>query len=368
MNDYRNNRPAFATARGGSFSAVDAGTTGDLSAARRRAGTRPSAREGWRYARAERDAKGSAAARGASDRPRRGSARRGTASASTAGSARTATRGDRPRASRGEAMRGGVSREQGRSARAGRRTPAEHAGSTRGNNAFMRYAGDNRVVQAIYDFTTGPLKPFFIIAVVAVVLVSIYFPVRDCYVAYRTSDILARQLELREAYNERLESDVDQLLSTEGIEAAARENLGLVMPGEKRIDVVGAEGLADEDAAGDASSDGDAQGEAGEGQDGSASGAGDEASTADDASGSQDEGAQDAAEGDAADADAEEGGAAAGTDVQDEGAATGEPTNAQELEDAERAVVLDAPWYINVLDTIFFYQGVDGQTVVSAGE
>ncbi len=48
---------------------------------------------------------------------------------------------------------------------------------------FMRYANDNAVVKAIYDFTHGSLRPLFIGIVVALALVSLYFPVRDLYVA-----------------------------------------------------------------------------------------------------------------------------------------------------------------------------------------
>lgn len=62
----------------------------------------------------------------------------------------------------------------------------------------MRYANDNAVVKAIYDFTHGSLRPLFIGIVVALALVSLYFPVRDLYVAKRSSDILAKQVEIRE--------------------------------------------------------------------------------------------------------------------------------------------------------------------------
>ena len=63
---------------------------------------------------------------------------------------------------------------------------------------FMHYANDNAVVKAIYDFTHGSLRPLFVGIVVALVLVSLYFPVRDLYVAKRSSDILAKQVEIRE--------------------------------------------------------------------------------------------------------------------------------------------------------------------------
>lgn len=103
----------------------------------------------------------------------------------------------------------------------------------------MHYANDNAVVKAIYDFTHGPQRGLFIGIVVALVLVSLYFPVRDLYVAKRSSDILAKQVEIRQQYNDELQKSVDKLLSEEGIKDAATEDLGLVMPGETKIDVLG---------------------------------------------------------------------------------------------------------------------------------
>lgn len=109
----------------------------------------------------------------------------------------------------------------------------------------MHYANDNAVVKAIYDFTHGPQRGLFIGIVVALVLVSLYFPVRDLYVAKRSSDILAKQVEIRQQYNDELQKSVDKLLSEEGIKDAASEDLGLVMPGEKRIEVQGLDGDSD---------------------------------------------------------------------------------------------------------------------------
>ena len=74
---------------------------------------------------------------------------------------------------------------------------------------FMHYANDNAVVKAIYDFTHGPQRGLFVGIVVALVLVSLYFPVRDLYVAKRSSDILAKQVEIREQYNDDLQKSVD---------------------------------------------------------------------------------------------------------------------------------------------------------------
>ena len=163
---------------------------------------------------------------------------------------------------------------------------------------FMHYANDNAAVKAIYDFTHGPQRGLFIGIVVALVLVSLYFPMRDLYVAKRSSDILAKQVEIRQQYNDDLQKSVDKLLSEEGIKDAASEDLGLVMPGEKRIEV---QGLDDD---------------------------------SDSSSSRKSSNAKKASE------------------------------VAKEIEDVGK----DAPWYIQALDMLFGFNGVEGQTVVSNGK
>lgn len=163
---------------------------------------------------------------------------------------------------------------------------------------FMRYANDNAVVKAIYDFTHGSLRPLFIGIVVALALVSLYFPVRDLYVAKRSSDILAKQVEIREQYNDELQKSVDKLLSEEGIKDAASEDLGLVMPGETKIDVLGLDDDPDSSSSKTSSN------------------------------------------------------AKKASEV------------AKEIEEVGK----DAPWYIQTLDMLFGFNGVEGQTVASSGE
>lgn len=178
-----------------------------------------------------------------------------------------------------------------------------HEKSTRPSNRFsgsdfMHYANDNAVVKAIYDFTHGPQRGLFIGIVVALVLVSLYFPVRDLYVAKRSSDILAKQVEIRQQYNDELQKSVDKLLSEEGIKDASSEDLGLVMPGETKIDVLG----LDDDS--------------------------------DSSSSKKSSNAKKASE------------------------------VAKEIEEVGK----DAPWYIQALDMLFGFNGVEGQTVVSNGK
>ncbi|MEO2531919.1 hypothetical protein ABG984_09045 [Collinsella aerofaciens] len=177
-----------------------------------------------------------------------------------------------------------------------------HEKSTRPSNRllgsdFMHYANDNALVKAIYDFTHGSLRPLFIGIVVTLALVSLYFPVRDLYVAKRSNDILAKQVEIREQYRDEMKKDTDKWLSEEGIKDRARE-LGMVMPGEKRIEVQG----LDEDS--------------------------------DSSSSKKSSNAKKASE------------------------------VAKEIEEVGK----DAPWYIQTLDMLFGFSGVEGQTVASSGE
>lgn len=163
---------------------------------------------------------------------------------------------------------------------------------------FMRYANDNAVIKAIYDFTHGSLRPLFIGIVVALALVSLYFPVRDLYVAKRSNDILAKQVEIREQYKDEMKKDTDKWLSEEGIKDRARE-LGMTMPGEKRIEVLGLDDDSDSSSAEKKSSN-----------------------------------------------------AKKASEV------------AKEIEEVGK----DAPWYIQALDMLFGFNGVEGQTVASGGE
>ena len=169
---------------------------------------------------------------------------------------------------------------------------------------FMKYANDNRVVRAIYAITTGPQRVLFYAVVACALLAYAYGPVRDLYVSYRTGDILAKQEAIQQEYKDGLETEVESYLSEQGIEEAARKQ-GMVMPGERSITVTG---------------------------DGS----------------STDSTSQDSTSSSSAD--------------------SGALTTASQVEAAEQQVYADAPWYVKALDRVFFFSGVEGQAVVSAGD
>ena len=237
---------------------------------------------------------------------------------------------------------------------------------------LMKYAADNRLVQAVYNFTTA-YKPLFVALVVAAVIIGVYFPVRDFYIAQRTQNILQQQLDIREKYNDSLGKEVKQYLSQEGIEDAARKDLGMAMPGEKTITV---EGL-DKDGnpiVKEAETEG-----AGDTGDDSAENSGDGVAGGDSAtdSGGTAEG-DSTKDGSAKDDSTEDNGKLKGADAADKdktgsgsktSADTGEdPKTSAEVEAAEKAVLENSPWYWKLLDTLFFFDGANGMAVTSTGE
>ena len=181
-----------------------------------------------------------------------------SASASGASGARPTRRARRgrasmpPRPSSGRARHASQRRSVG--AEAPRATASAARRVARGNLArqtnLMKYAADNRLVRAVYHFTTA-YKPLFIALVAVAVAIGVYFPVRDLYIAQRTESILQQQLEIRKKYNNSLSKEVKKYLSQEGIEDTARKELGMVMPGEKTITV---QGLDDDGTDSDGSS------------------------------------------------------------------------------------------------------------------
>ena len=258
-----------------------------------------------------------------------------------------------------------------------RRSSQRAAGSD-----LMRYARDNRFVRAVYSFTTGRTRPLFIILVVAVVAVAVYLPVRDLYIAYRSQTILEEQIAIREAYNEELEEEVEALTTEEGVQDAAREELGMVMEGETPLTVTGLDedgnAIVVETESSDAASDDDESeddsGSDDESADEDADGADENAETSstEDGDGSEDASTDDA---DDAEIDASESEDAVATSAGEDDAETDtaededdETMTSADVDAAVKAVYENSAWYWKVLDAIFFFDGTTGQAVVSTGE
>ena len=84
------------------------------------------------------------------------------------------------------------------------------------------------------------------LAVVVAVIAMLYRPTRDLYIAWRTGYTLESRYEALAEENEQLNSDIDRLMTHEGIEDAARER-GYVMPGETSVKVEGLENVTETD-------------------------------------------------------------------------------------------------------------------------
>lgn len=312
---------------------VDPGKTGDLSAVRR--GVAPSA-----------DAKEKAATK-----PTRRSAR----GSDVAVREKKERRAARKRATQGG--RRGTFASEGPSHRAGKTREVSTGGSRDSQRAAMKFASDNRAVQLFYGLTTGPRRYLFYLAVAILVGVGVYFPVRDFYIAVRTESILEEQNAIRDTYNESLGSEVESLLSEEGISDAARRDYGMVMPGEKTITV---EGL-DEDGNPVVVDEGEQGAEGQNAQDESSDAtSSQDPSSANGAASKNDEGklkGEDAA-------DKSKTGSSGSTDS----SGGSEPSTSAEVEAAERAVFENSAWYWKLLDALFFFDGANGMAVVSTGE
>lgn len=240
----------------------------------------------------------------------------------------------------------------GKSGKSDGTSGSRRGSSERGTN-FMRYANDNAVVRAIYNITTGPYRWAFFLVVLIAVVASIYFPVRDYYVAWRSQDVLEERLEQGRSYNEELQDNVDKLLSQEGIEDIARDELGLVREGETAGVVVG----LDEDGnpiPKEDSSDKDDSDEDGE-KDGS-SDADEDGSDADDVEDLDGDGVPD----DEQTPTTVDGKAAGGTGSSKKGVPD---TLAEKTGNTE----IETPWYLSVLDSVFFFSPDEAQGIMSVG-
>ena len=88
--------------------------------------------------------------------------------------------------------------------------------------------------------------PLLVVGSVVAMAVYLYPLIRMDYVSQREVERLEVQLTSLQDRNEDLREQVDRLKTPEGVEEAARENLGYVKPGENAYVVVEAGGSGEE--------------------------------------------------------------------------------------------------------------------------
>lgn len=88
------------------------------------------------------------------------------------------------------------------------------------------------------EWAAAHRRLWIVLAVVVAVAAALYGPAQRYYVSMRTTQDLQVKYAALKSQNKDLKSDVDTLMSKEGIEDQARKN-GYVYPGEKGVEVKG---------------------------------------------------------------------------------------------------------------------------------
>ncbi|MST60992.1 septum formation initiator family protein [Parafannyhessea umbonata] len=140
---------------------------------------------------------------------------------------------------------GGAERTDARAARSGRDgdgreerpSAGERVAAARERAAFGAQTARERATSA-REWAVSHRRLWIALAVVVAVAAALYGPAQRYYVSMRTTQDLQVKYAALKSQNKDLQSDVDTLMSKEGIEDQARKN-GYVYPGEKGVEVKG---------------------------------------------------------------------------------------------------------------------------------
>ena len=155
------------------------------------------------------------------------------------------SRQDARRRGGGARAEGGTERADARVARSGRDgegseerpSAGERVAAARERAASGAQTARERATSA-REWAAAHRRLWIVLAVVVAVLAAVYGPAQRYYVSVRTTQDLQVKYAALKSQNKDLQSDVDTLMSKEGIEDQARKN-GYVYPGEKGVEVKG---------------------------------------------------------------------------------------------------------------------------------
>ena len=156
-----------------------------------------------------------------------------------------ASRQDARRRGGGARAEGGTERADARVARSGRDgegreerpSAGERVAAARERAASGAQTARERATSA-REWAVAHRRLWIVLAVVVAVMAAVYGPAQRYYVSVRTTQDLQVKYAALKSQNKDLQSDVDTLMSKEGIEDQARKN-GYVYPGEKGVEVKG---------------------------------------------------------------------------------------------------------------------------------
>jgi len=140
---------------------------------------------------------------------------------------------------------GGTERADARVARSGRDgegseerpSAGERVAAARERAASGAQTARERATSA-REWAAAHRRLWIVLAVMVAVMAAVYGPAQRYYVSVRTTQDLQVKYAALKSQNKDLQSDVDTLMSKEGIEDQARKN-GYVYPGEKGVEVKG---------------------------------------------------------------------------------------------------------------------------------
>lgn len=155
------------------------------------------------------------------------------------------SRPDARRRGGGARAEGGTERADARVARNGRdvegreerASAGERVAAARERAASGAQTARERATSA-REWAVAHRRLWIALAVVVAVVAALYGPAQRYYVSMRTTQDLQVKYAALKSQNKDLQSDVDTLMSKEGIEDQARKN-GYVYPGEKGVEVKG---------------------------------------------------------------------------------------------------------------------------------
>ena len=155
------------------------------------------------------------------------------------------SRPDARRRGGGARAEGGTERADARVARNGRDvegreerlSAGERVAAARERAASGAQTARERATSA-REWAAAHRRLWIVLAVVVAVMAAVYGPAQRYYVSVRTTQDLQVKYAALKSQNKDLQSDVDTLMSKEGIEDQARKN-GYVYPGEKGVEVKG---------------------------------------------------------------------------------------------------------------------------------
>ena len=101
-----------------------------------------------------------------------------------------------------------------------------------------RSAAKASPAQAVFGWCSSHLMLCIVVGVIVAVLVALYPPAKALYGARRTNAVLAQRLDAATSSAQTLQSEVDSLMTREGIEDEARRR-GYVQEGDTAVDMDG---------------------------------------------------------------------------------------------------------------------------------